>query len=354
MLRLELIAQPSVEPCWATATDRHLLACAARAGRSGIGSLHVYAVPGCVVAMGRYHLAPQRWNTASGVALWRRGCGGRVLPFGKGFVGVALILPHRAALVAEDPNALQPAQVLNRCVRGLLRALRRVRVDAVYPGRDLITVERAALAAVSFESLQTGATLVEMTVANSERFSVLPNLLTIADEESSLLARAWREEETTCVARRLGGELSFTDVVELLRLSYAEEFGIEVLQRELGQAECVAIQRHLSEDCSPAVWVSGRRRDLDLDRHGFVWGQLGAIEALFKVSDDGRIARLRLAGDFIANSSTIARLEDRLRDSPLERDAINAIVRGCLGSVDDFLLGAGDPPPIAELLLGGG
>jgi hypothetical protein len=56
------------------------------------------------------------------------------MPWGDGFVGLSLVLPHRSALAAADPLALAPEQVMNRCVRGVLRACELERRPRVLPG----------------------------------------------------------------------------------------------------------------------------------------------------------------------------------------------------------------------------
>src|SRR5262249_13022699 len=142
------------------ARDRRLLELA-RAGGEPIAC--VYDVPGDVLALGRYHALPR--GTGTDVALLRRLGGGRVAPLGTAFGGISLCLPHRSALVAEDPHALAPDQLLNRAVRPLLGALEELGVPALYPGRDTVTADRRTIANLGFEIADDGATIVEMFVA---------------------------------------------------------------------------------------------------------------------------------------------------------------------------------------------
>src|SRR5437867_6171475 len=132
MAVLGLLVQPDITPGTSLAWDRQLLGDAPQ-----MGALRVYAFGGDVLSLGRYHLAPE----AGSVPLHRRHSGGRAMLAGDGFVGMALTLPHRSALVSHEPLALTPEQVMNRCVRGLLEGLKQAGVSAFYPGRDLLTVE---------------------------------------------------------------------------------------------------------------------------------------------------------------------------------------------------------------------
>jgi hypothetical protein len=85
-------------------------------------------------------------------------------------------------------------------------------------------------------------------------------------------------------------------------------------------------------------WLAQRRARADLDRHGSVVGQLGVLEARFALAG-GRIRDVVLAGDFIANSPAIARLEDALRGCPAEPAAIEAMVEGVFAAPGNFILG---------------
>src|SRR5439155_21488257 len=121
------------------------------------GALRVYTLAGDVLSLGRFHCAPESPDVD--VRVMRRWSGGRAMPAGEGFVVVSLLLPHRSALVSTDPATLAPTQVINRCVRGILAACDGLGVPALYPGRDLLTVEHRLLVMVSF-TVEAGAETV--------------------------------------------------------------------------------------------------------------------------------------------------------------------------------------------------
>src|SRR5262249_12987506 len=142
----------------------HALDEQALAAAPGRASLRVSSLAGEVLSIGRYHLAPGG-DPSGRVRLHRRLAGGRVLALGPGFALLSLALPHPSALVADDPLALRPEQTLNRCVRALLGGLRALGVDAFYPGRDRITVDRRSLGAVGLECDASGAAVFEAALA---------------------------------------------------------------------------------------------------------------------------------------------------------------------------------------------
>src|SRR5512140_49453 len=161
---LAVLAQRDVTPSIGLATDRHLLAALGKPSRARSAVLRVYSFPGEVLAAGRWHLAPPAAADA-GEAFVRRLTGGRALALGEGYLGISLLLPHRSALFGDDPLALAPFQIANRYVRGVLRALKTLGLPVFYPGRDLVTVNRRPIAALSFETDEEGRLVFETILA---------------------------------------------------------------------------------------------------------------------------------------------------------------------------------------------
>ena len=201
MPTLDFIVQPRLTPRRSLAEDSHFVHVVGRPSRTRLGVLRVYDFAGDVLSLGRYHLAPGAGaHAGDGVQRCTAGTGGRVMPFGDGFVGVTLALPHRSALVRRRPVTLAPDQVMNRYVRGILEACRLANLPAFYPGRDFVTVNRRLLALVSFEVDRSGALLFEAIIANQRDFSVLPELLDAVDPEAWSRSEMLTPSSTTCLA----------------------------------------------------------------------------------------------------------------------------------------------------------
>jgi lipoate-protein ligase A len=330
---LDLIVQPGLSPGESLAADRRLLDEAARARR---GALRVYTLAGEVLALGRYHLAP---SPGTGVRVWRRHSGGRAMPWGDGFVGVSLVLPHRAALVASDPLALAPEQVMNRYVRGILEALSLSGVAALYPGRDVVTVDRRLLGLVSFEVTATGALLFETVIADGQDASVLPGLLDRADPAGVVKGGMLTAGETTSLARLLGRALGPVELAARLRSGYERRLGVIFTERALDGVPLV----------DEAAWLGGRRAPSQASGHATVASQLGVLEAHVAVSG-GRIDDVVLAGDFIANSPAVDRLEGALRGCAANRAAVEAVVDAIFDGRENFILGVGPTRTVAEAI----
>src|SRR5205823_1989105 len=162
--------------------------------------MRVYEFAGDVLSLGRYHLLPPG-RPGTRVRLHRRHSGGRATVFGDGFVGLALTLPHRSALVSAEPLALAPDQVMNRCVRGILEGLKAAGVAAFYPGRDLITVDRRPLGLVTFEVSPTGVRLFVGVLAHRRDFGLLPAFLDELDPDGVVSAEMLTADGTTSLGR---------------------------------------------------------------------------------------------------------------------------------------------------------
>jgi lipoate-protein ligase A len=337
---LDLIVQPRLAPHRSLAADEALLGELRAGSRGGAGTLRVYDLAGDVLALGRYHLAPGD-SPAGGVTLWRRRSGGRTMPWGDGFVGLSLVLPHRSALVAAEPLALRPEQVLNRYVRGILGACELGGVAAFYPGLDAVTVDRRIVALVSFEVDAAGALVFEAVIANTRDFSVLPALLDRADPGGVVKATMLTADDATCLARALGRELATEEVADRLRRGYERRLDVHFAERTAPPDVPFDEER----------WLRARTPRPDRDRHGSAATRLGVLEAHFGL-DGARLRDVLVAGDFIASSPTVERLERRLDGCAAERGAIDAVVEEVLAEPGSFMLG---PPPgaVADAILGG-
>jgi lipoate-protein ligase A len=343
---VDVIVQPSCSPRESLAADRVLL----EQAKGRLGVLRIHAFPGDVLSLGRYHAVPP--PGAADVTLWRRLSGGRPMASGDGFVGVSLVLPHRSALVADDPLALTPPQVLNRCVRGLLEACKLAGVAAFYPGRDAITVNQRIVGLVSLEVDDTGASLFEAIVAVGRDFSLLPALLDRVDPGGVVKAGMLFPHDVTSLAGELGGAPAFAQVVKWLCAGYVARLDVECRPRDPTPAEREAIAAAAAGEFADARWLGERAPRPDLDRCASLPTQLGVLEVHFALTN-GAIRDVVLTGDFIAGSGAVARLERALRGCPAEVEAVAAVIERIFAEPGSFLLGVTPLRAIAEAIGGG-
>lgn len=349
MTPVDFIVQARVDPAISAATDRHLMRAVHRRSRNRSAVLRLYSFEGDLLSVGRYHLCP---GSTERVGSWRRATGGRALPFGDGFVGLSFILPHRSALVADDPLALAPHQVLNRYVRGIMEACRLVRLPVYYPGRDVITVNGRILGLVSFETDEQQTLLFEAVIANSRDFSLLADFLDAVDPEGMVKAQVLSADATTCLARELGTELPVEELAELVLRGFSGQFDLQIETHDLSPLERQAIEAVAVHEFQPEHWLA-HERVRDLGRHSLTWAQLGAVEAYLSLAQDRFIKDFLLVGDFIANSPAVDALGRELRLCPLEWHAVHAVVQEVFSRPHNFLLGLGPLRTLTDLILRG-
>ena len=347
---LDFLAQPRILPGLSLAQDAYFLHGVTAPSAPRRPLLRVYDVPGDGIALGRYHLPPKPVDTADGPWLYRRRSGGRAVPFGEGFLGVALILPHRSALLSVDPFALAPHQVLNRYVRGILDACKVLGLNAFYPGRDAVTSGGRVMGLISFEVDGRGATLVETILAVGRDFSLLPLLLDVADPEGAIKAEMPEATHMTCVERELGRTVEFEELAEAVRRGYEQQFQLTLEPHLLAAAEQSAIDAIARERFAADRWLRARQMPPGPWRHASTRGQLGIFETYVDVAQ-GSVRDVRLTGDFIANSPAMDQLESALRACAPEWHAIHAIVSAVFAQPANFMLGIGKLSTIADTIM---
>ncbi len=345
---LGYVFQPDVPPSIGVATDRYLLGTLGRRARPGV--LRIYAFPGDVLAAGRWHLAPPSAGEL-GDAFVRRLTGGRALALGEGYLGVSLLLPHRSALLADDPFALAPFQVANRYVRGVMRALKQLGLPAFYPGRDLVTVNRRPIAAVSFETDDEGRLLFEAILAVDRPLSAVAQLLDRWDTGGTIKADLLALESGTSLREEIGDVPSVEELGGLLREAFAEQFGVPVAPEPLSALELQAVTALAARESR--AWNVLRKPRAELPCVGSSGIQTGVLEVHFALEQKRFLKEVCLAGDFIADSPAVASLEYRLRLCPAERNAIARVVDGVFGDPAHYLLGAGPLRVVADTIVKG-
>ncbi|MCW5892418.1 MAG: hypothetical protein KIT14_18000 [bacterium] len=306
----------------ARAVDR---ACLDLARATGDGVLAAIPGRGDAVALGRFHRRPAA--DVAGAALVRRTTGGRACAAGDGFLRLVLALPHRSALVAGDPGALAPEQILNRAVRGPMAALERLGVPVLYPGRDLLTVAGRPLAVLGLVVEDDGATLVDVVLSVARDAALLPHLLDRADPAGIVHADMVLPDAVTSLAR-LGRTAAPDDLLAAAARGYAERLGVTI-----GDAHDLAPSPDPGRD---AGWETARRPDPRHTHHARVQTAVGVFEAHAALAADGTIADLCLAGDLLASTATVAALEQGLRGAV---PPASAAVATALARPDRVLLG---------------
>ncbi|HYD46720.1 MAG TPA: hypothetical protein VEB21_00130 [Terriglobales bacterium] len=273
----------------------------------------------------------------------RRLTGGRVAAAGEGFLGVSLVLPHRSALISDDPYGLRPEQMPNRHVRGILAALRIAGVPApFYRGRDEIHAAGRIVGTLALEEARNGALLFQAQLSLRRDTGLLMQWLDSADPDGAIkidIGAAVRDASSLAEVASIAAD--FDSIAECLCAGYRQELGVSL--RGLGASEvppCGASERWGEPWLRQRVVGKGCLRALRPS-------QLGMMEVELRVDEGGRITRATIAGDLIANSAGVAELEERLRGRLYRStEQVGSVIAGVLRDPRHFFLGT-----TAELLV---
>jgi len=350
MAALDVIIAPALTPDALAGLELHLLD--AIVSRETAPVALIYSSPRRYISIGRYHLYAGPAERA-GIGAFRRLTGGRVVGAGAEWLGLALMLPNRTALLKEDAARLKPDQIMNRHARGLLAGLRSLGLDCFYPGRDAITFEHREIAMCSFETDASGAMLFESMLAVNRGMEEVVHDLERIDPEGALPCPMYTPESATTLVRELGREVAFDELADAIASGYQGLLG-ETRARELTASE-TADTTNRGRALVASGWLNNRIRIVPPSgtcKRNRIASQLGAIEAEVALESDGTIAAATLSGDFIANSSAVAELETELGGKRLDLGSVSHAVTKIFGHGGNFFLGAGELSNLVRLIAG--
>jgi hypothetical protein len=290
----------------------------------------VSALDGEVLSLGSFHREPRG---AIPPRRWRRRTGGRATAAGSGFRLITLALPHRAALVAESAADLRPEQALNRCVRGLLAALKRLSVQALYPGLDAVTADGRVLALLGLAEVRDGGALFQAVLAWEETFARTAELLDRSDPEG-------------IVPMVLAGASSFTSVRELRSGAATLDLGELAARIAEGYRDAFGIE---TESCPPPDPAAGTDESAGAPGAGVepppgagmatLQGRIGPVSAWVRSDGVDLIADAGLFGDLMAPLELPSELGRLLAGVPASRPALAAAIAGWLDGRERYVLG---------------
>lgn len=295
-------------------------------------ALLVAGLDGEALLLGRHQRLASALQPPAPAPVVRRNSGGRTLAAGKGRLGVALALPHPGVLTGER---LGFDKVLNRAVRGLLVALTRCGAPggAHYFGRDTVTARSQELARVGQDGTSRAA-LFEAFVAHTASLAIAPARTGYPQHGDP---RADGAPPATLAGMR-GEALDLTAVLEAIPAGYAQAHGLTL--------------RPLPDDAlrEAPLLPPAAEDERGLESSGVADIPIGFVEALVALKE-GRIARARLRGDFLAPAFAMRRLEESLVGAELRFEALAPLVDAAFHQPGAFSLGLRELRVLAEALL---
>lgn len=324
-----------VEPGCDLATASYLLSRIAEGVPAGLPVCIISRLTGQAVSLGRFQNPASALNVEEcerrGIQIYRRLTGGRACWFGEGVLSLSLILPHPSALLTTE--TIQPAKVINRYVRGVLRGLTSLGLNALYYGGDFLAVNGKDAGGLGLEAVETGAVLFHALIGLA-RDCALPEGLSNYPPFHPPRGKA---HEPTCLRRELGREITAEEVVEAILKGYQQKFQVDWERASFEQVTHTV----------PAPRESGRT----LTGSGLYPIAWGYLEACVSLGNGNRLTEAKIMGDFMANSPAIVQLEQTLLGCPSTQEAITARVETIFADPKNFILGPKSPATISDALL---
>ncbi|MDO8434416.1 MAG: hypothetical protein Q7S58_18600 [Candidatus Binatus sp.] len=344
MAAFDVIAASALAPDALAGLELHFLD--AVAARATPPLLLIYRAPGRYLSLGRFHLYGGPAERA-GINAYRRLTGGRVVGAGEGWLGLALILPSRTALLIDEAAPLKPEQIMNRYARGLLTGLRGLGLNCFYPGRDAITFEQCEIAMCTYNVNESGAMLFEATLAVNRGMEEVVHDLERFDPDGVVACRMYGPDSATKLTRELDRDIGFDELAGAIAAGYETLLGA-AKRRELSPEES-AHGTYRGHALADSGWLN-RTGSSSMTRTNRIAGQLGSIEARVALDAEGAIEAAMLSGDFIANTAAIAELEAELRGHPHDLASVARAVTRTFSRNGNFILGAGEMSNIVRLI----
>jgi hypothetical protein len=151
-------------------------------------------------------------------------------------------------------------------------------------------------------------------------------------------------DDVTRVARERGAPLAVADAAAALAAGYTARVGVRFAPRAFTAEERAAAARMAGDEFADARWLRARVPRPALARRAWTASQLGGLEAHVALAEDGTLREVVVAGDIVAGSPTVDRLEAALRGTVPTVEAVEAVVTRVLAEPGAFVLGLGTAP----------
>ncbi|HET6370777.1 MAG TPA: lipoate protein ligase C-terminal domain-containing protein [Nitrospiria bacterium] len=302
-----------------------------RAGTSSGAALLLIVEPaGSAAVLGRYQraasaLRPERVGRTS---ILRRRSGGKTVFLGEGVVYVGLVLPSLDYFIRER---FPVDRTVNRYIRPILGALEAFGgVSAFYYGTDYIILNRKRAGYISFDVNERGVVLMEAVIGVSKEWRVPTKMIGYP------LQTIERPLGDTTMEEALGRRVELDEFASALTARFEGRYGA-AFERE--KTSMHGTERASETFVNPSNGRSSLRETA-----------IGFFEADAEVSS-GRIRRVNLYGDFIANSPAIRSLQDELTGCPVDDAAIREKVEEVFHRPGNFMIGLRPISLIAEVVM---
>jgi hypothetical protein len=262
----------------------------------------------------------------------RRPSGGVAVRAGEGVSYFALALYDRSSLM-PCPRS----RILNRNVRGALAGFRKAGVIAHYFGRDFLSVDARPAAYVGWAARADGRVLLEFFICESSSCFIAPRELGYPARTNDPFRgkEPWTLQQAvgTVIGAEKREPVRGRSLLEHVARGYQTGFAAEVVQSPI-----------------PEAWLRAEPRaglPPDPDASALHWSHpieeaIGFVSAGVAIDGAGKLARVRMCGDFFADDNCAITLERMLIGVEPATDHIARAVDNAYGQAGHDVEGVRD------------
>lgn len=319
-----LLCDDGNEAAAGLALDEALMA---RVSRDAVGlrptlrpTLRLYTYADHAALVGRYQTLAAEVDldacAATGTRVSRRPTGGGAIVMGRDQLGIALVLPARAASL----KALIP-----ELGGGVVEGLRRLGVPAEFGGKNDLLAGGRKIAGLGMYMDSRGALLFHASLLVDLDIEFMLRVLDIPAAKMAGRGAAAVAERITTVRRETGRPLDVGTVREVIAEGFAARFGVDLVADEPDDGERAAATERVANRYAHRAWLDAQNAQPDGTGSATFRSPDGLVRVF--VSAQGSLVKsLQFAGDFNAVPEGLRRLEHALRWRHLNADTMRDVV----------------------------
>jgi lipoate-protein ligase A len=245
---------------------------------------------------------------ANGIAVNRRPTGGGAILMGEDQLGVAVMVPERAAARSYE----RTRELFQRFSAGIVEALGLLGVAAEYRRKNDVEVRGRKVAGLGIYFDPAGGLLFHASLLVDLDISLMLQVLRTPFEKISDKEIATVAERVTTLRRETGRPLSVGEVRDLVRQAYCRSLGISFEAGEFSREELAEIEALERERYATPEWLAREPATPDAMGSATLKTEGGLLSAHLTLAGEV-IKAVYLTGDFFCDEQVIAGLERALR-----------------------------------------
>ena len=288
-------------------------------------TLRLYTYRPCAL-IGRFQRLDDEVNvdycSQIGLPINRRPTGGGSIIMGPDQLGVAFIVP---AKWHRDKGSA--AELMRRTAEGIVIGLRSFGIEAIYSGKNDLTVAGRKLAGLGLYIAETGTRLFHASILVDLDVDYM--LRVLKTPFSKLADKGFRNvtDSISTVRRECDTDVSMDAVKDAIIEGYRQHLGLKVVNGDLSEEEkCIAQELKASKYANDD-WIY-QSASAVRDRVGYCQSSTDRGSLHVRAIVAGRtIKSIYINGDFIATHNAVQDLETRLRWHESGANAIESTIR---------------------------